>query len=139
MFFMYDEHGGFYDHVPPPAAIPPDDIPPAIDVATGDRPGGFDRYGIRVPAVVISPFAKKDHVSHVVHDHTSVLRFIETKWNLGALTYRDANADNLLDTLDFATAAFADPPILPEPALPTANSTIEAGPGLPGPSGGPAT
>jgi phospholipase C len=131
MFFMYDEHGGFYDHVPPPPAVPPDSVPPQIHTERGDRPGGFDRYGVRVPAVVISPFARPDYVSHVVHDHTSVLRFIETKWNLGAMTYRDANASDLLDTLDLTTPHFLEPPELVAPAAPTAASTCAPGPALP--------
>ena len=70
-----------------------------------DLPGAYDRYGFRVPAVIVSPYAKKNYVSHVVHDHTSILKLIETKWNLPALTYRDANADNLLDSLDFTGEA----------------------------------
>ena len=121
LFFMYDEHGGYYDHVPPPAAIAPDNIPPNTE--PGDEPGGFDWYGFRVPALVISPFAKKDYVSHVVHDHTSVLKFLETKFNLGALTYRDANADDLLDCFDFAAMAFREPPELPAPGLRASGST----------------
>lgn len=130
MFFTYDEHGGEYDHVAPPAAIPPDDIPPRTTAS--DEPGGYDMYGIRVPSIVISPFAKAGYVSSVVHDHTSILRFIETKFNLGALTRRDANASNLLDTLDFDAKAFADPPELPAPALPDAKSTCDPdGPPLP--------
>src|SRR5439155_22203552 len=64
-------------------------------------PAGNDRYGFRVPAVVVSPYAQPHHVSHRVRDHTAILKFIETKWNIGALTYRDANADDLLDCLDF--------------------------------------
>ena len=117
LVFAYDEHGGYYDHVPPPRAVPPDDVEPEIE--PGDPPGHYDHYGFRVPAVVISPYAKADYVSHVVHDHTSVLRLIETKWNLGALTHRDANASNLLDCLDLAGApAFATPPELPAPADP---------------------
>ena len=81
--------------------------------------GGYDRLGFRVPTVVVSPYAKRDYVSHVVHDHTSILRLIETKWNLGALTYRDANASNLLDTVDFASPpAFATPPKLADSAMP---------------------
>ena len=56
------------------------------------------------------------HAPHVVHDHTSVLKLVETKWNLGALTYRDANADNLLDSVDFKSKpAFLEPPTLPAP------------------------
>jgi hypothetical protein len=99
LFFTYDEHGGYYDHVPPPPAPIPDDIPPRI-TSPPDQPGAFDRYGMRVPGFVISPFARADYVSHVVHDHTSILKFIETKWNLEAMTYRDANADDLLDCFD---------------------------------------
>jgi phospholipase C len=124
MLFMYDEHGGYYDHVAPPSAIAPDSIAPRIHVPP-DQPGAFDRYGMRVPAYVISPFAKKHYVSHVVHDHTSVLKFIETKWNLGAMTYRDANADNLLDSLNFNHAAFLEPPVLPKPGLPATGSICQ--------------
>ena len=123
LIWCYDEHGGYYDHVPPPAAVPPDSIPPAIHVPP-DQPGGYDRYGFRVPCVVVSPFARRNYVSHVVHDHTSILRLVETKWNLGAMTYRDANASNLLDMLDLAGApAFADPPALPLPGQVTNPST----------------
>ncbi len=121
LLFMYDEHGGYYDHVAPPAAIPPDDIRPAVAPAPG-APAEWNIYGLRVPAYVISPFAKRDYVSHVVHDHTSVLRFIETKFNLGALTRRDANADNLLDCFDFRRAAFLEPPTLAAPGLPATGS-----------------
>jgi phospholipase C len=118
LIWCYDEHGGYYDHVAPPPAIKPDNIPPDIHVPP-DQPGAYDRYGFRVPAVIVSPYARPNYVSHVVHDHTSVLKLIETKFNLGALTYRDANADNLLDSLDFLSKpAFLEPPTLPAPALP---------------------
>jgi phospholipase C len=114
LIWCYDEHGGYYDHVPPPAAIAPDSIAPII--APQKQPGGYDRYGFRVPAAIISPRARKNYVSHVVHDHTSILKLIETKWNLPALTYRDSAADNLLDSLDLTgTPAFLDPPTLPAP------------------------
>ncbi|HEV7526507.1 MAG TPA: alkaline phosphatase family protein, partial [Acidimicrobiia bacterium] len=75
LFFTYDEHGGFYDHVTPPAAPAPDAIPPMLSPT--DVVAGFDQYGVRVPVAVISPFSKAHFVSHVVHDHTSILRFIE--------------------------------------------------------------
>jgi phospholipase C len=69
--------------------------------------------------VIVSPRAKAGYVSHVVHDHTSILKLIETKWNLPAITYRDANASNLLDSIDLKGApAFADPPDLPAPKNP---------------------
>jgi phospholipase C len=127
LLFMYDEHGGYYDHVPPPPAIPPDDIPPDVAPAP-NAPALWNQYGVRVPAFVISPFARRDYVSHVVHDHTSVLRFIETKFNLGALTRRDANASNLLDCLDLhRRPAFLEPPQLAAPGLPASGSTCEPG------------
>ena len=67
LIWTYDEHGGYYDHVPPPAAIPPDDVPPAL--VAGDPPGGFDRYGFRVPCAVVSPYAKKDTCPHHLRPH----------------------------------------------------------------------
>jgi phospholipase C len=110
LVWLYDEHGGYYDHVPPPTAIAPDNIPPTL--APGDVPGGFDLYGVRVPAVVVSPWARPASVSSVVHDHTSVLAFIERKWNLPAMTYRDANAASLDDFLDLSRPRLLEPPAL---------------------------
>lgn len=131
LVWLYDEHGGYYDHVPPPRAIRPDDIAPRIDVPP-DAPGGYDRYGFRVPAVVVSPYARTHYVSHVRRDHTAILKLIETKWNLPALTYRDANADPLLDCLDFRRPpAFLEPPALPVPALAAPNAA-PCTPGNPG-------
>ncbi len=116
LFFTYDEHGGFYDHVPPPRACVPDSIAPLLDPADPDSslPAQFDRYGFRVPFVVVSPYAKPGFVSHVVYDHTSILRFIETRFELPALTDRDANALPLLDLFDFSRAALLHPPALPD-------------------------
>jgi phospholipase C len=110
LFYTYDEHGGFYDHVPPPPAIKPDAIPPRL--APGNVPGAYDRYGMRVPLVAVSPFARPNYVSRVVQDHTSILKFIETVWNIGALTFRDANARNMIDYFDFSRRAFLHPPAL---------------------------
>jgi phospholipase C len=115
LVWCYDEHGGYYDHVPPPAAPAPDDVPPRL--APGDVPGGYNRLGFRVPAVVVSPFAKDDYVSSVVHDHTSVLALLQHKFNLPALTARDGWADDLLDCLELDRhPRFAVPPTLPQPA-----------------------
>ena len=113
LIYTYDEHGGYYDHVPPPAAIAPDSIPPAL--TSTDTPGGYDIYGPRVPAVVVSPYSKPNGVTNVVHDHTSVLATIEAKWNLPALTYRDANAATVMDFLNPAQAAFMSPPTVQGP------------------------
>ena len=107
LILTYDEHGGYYDHVPPPRRWRPT-IPPMV------QPGesaydGFARYGFRVPSVVVGPYAKR-YVSHVVYDHTSVLAFVERKWNLPAMTYRDANANDLTDFLDLDASPPASPP-----------------------------
>lgn len=130
----YDEHGGYYDHIPPPPALVPDDIGPIV------QPGeaaydGFGRYGFRVPSVVVSPYSKPDYVSHQVYDHTSILAMIERKWNLPALTYRDANANDLTDFLDLTALAAGAPtfrrlPLLAYPGdTPAALTCSTTGPG----------
>jgi phospholipase C len=106
----YDEHGGYYDHVAPPRAPKPDDIPPMLK--PGDINVGFDRFGIRVPFVMVSPFSRPHFVSHDVQDHTSILKLIETRFGLQPLTQRDAHADNLLDYFDFDHPHFLKPPTL---------------------------
>jgi phospholipase C len=112
LFITYDEHGGLYDHVPPPPACAPDSTPPAEHPEVG----GFDRLGFRVPLILISPYAKRNFVSHVVHSHTSILRFIEAKLALPAFTARDANSDAMLDLFDFehpdyTVPSFTEPPV----------------------------
>jgi phospholipase C len=116
LVWLYDEHGGYYDHVAPPAAVAPDTIAP--DIGPTDQPGSYAMYGPRVPVVVVSPYARRHDVTNVVHDHTSVLATIEQQWNLPALTYRDANATTLEDFLDVARISFPEPPSLAAPANP---------------------
>jgi phospholipase C len=116
LVWLYDEHGGYYDHVAPPTAPAPDTMRPLI--GAGDAPGNYTLYGPRVPAVVISPYSKAHEVTNVVHDHTSVLATIEQQWNLPALTFRDANAASLIDFLDPSTMSFPEPPDLAAPANP---------------------
>jgi phospholipase C len=111
LFITYDEHGGLYDHVPPPKACAPDDIAPLQNPELG----GFDRLGFRVPLIVVSPWVKRHYVSHKVHSHTSVLRFIEAKFDLAAITKRDANSDALLDLFDFGSPPNTDVPSFDEP------------------------
>jgi phospholipase C len=111
LFIAYDEHGGFADHAPPP---------PACHPGTGDPEetgsGTFDRYGIRVPVYVVSAYAKRHYVSHVTHDHTSILRFVQARFGLPALSNRDANADAMMDMFDFE-AGPQPPPTFPEPPV----------------------
>ncbi len=110
LFLTYDEHGGYYDHVPPPRAILPDSIAPML--APGDIPGAYDRYGFRVPLIVVSPWARAGYVSSVVQDHTSLTAFIERKWNLPAMTFRDANAHPMTDYFDFTVQELRKKPRL---------------------------
>ena len=62
----------------------------------------YDRYGVRVPAVLVSPYARRDCVLSEVFDHTSVLKLVEEKWNLPALTRRDAAAASPIGALDLS-------------------------------------
>ena len=78
--------------------------------------GGYDMYGLRVPAVVVPPYSKPSGVTNLVYDHTSVLATIEAKWNLPALTNRDANAATIMDFLDLTEAAFMTPPLVQAPS-----------------------
>jgi phospholipase C len=79
----YDENGGRWDHVPPPVV---------------DRWGP----GTRVPAIIVSPYAKRGFVDHTPYDTTSILKFIESRWDLKPLGTRDAKANNLLNAFDFS-------------------------------------
>jgi phospholipase C len=122
---VYDEHGGYYDHVPPPPALPPDGTAPLVNPGESAY-DGFGRYGFRVPSVVVSPYARRHHVSHVLHDHTSVLALLERKWNLPALTYRDANANDLTDFLDLGAMAARRPTFAALPPLAAPGDTAAA-------------
>ena len=137
LLWIYDEHGGYYDHVPPPAAVPPDDVPAhnwqlslpswiravlrpwLAKLELADQgPAGYDRYGFRIPAVIVSPYARPGFVLSETLDHTSVLKLIEEKWNLPPLTRRDAAAASPLAALDLdAAPAFLTPPNLPAPKV----------------------
>ncbi|PYY15002.1 MAG: hypothetical protein DMG60_18780 [Acidobacteria bacterium] len=78
-----------------------------------DPPGDFNRYGFRVPAIVISPFTRPHYVSHQVTDSTSWLAFVEKRFNLKPLTARDAYVSNMLDFFDFNAAPWKKPPSNP--------------------------
>ena len=108
----------------------PDLIKPRL--SPGQPLGGYAIYGPRGPAVVVSPYARRNEVTNVVHDHTSVLATIEAKWNLPALTARDANATTIMDFLDTRRMTFDEPPTLAAPANPLPAATA-CYPGQPAP------
>jgi phospholipase C len=90
LVIYYDEHGGYYDHVVPPAAVPPDDK----TKANGKSEYDFNQLGIRVPAVIASPWVGR-RVDSTIFDHTSLLRFLQEIWGLGSLGSRTAAAQSL--------------------------------------------
>jgi phospholipase C len=100
LVILYDEHGGFADHVPPPVAIPPD--------AHHDE-YTFDRLGVRVPAVLVSPWLPRQVVDAPC-DHTSLLRSLIEKWGLGAMGARTAQATDVFAQLQRAPALRTDTP-----------------------------
>ncbi|HEX4267436.1 MAG TPA: alkaline phosphatase family protein [Steroidobacteraceae bacterium] len=92
---LFDEHGGFYDPVQPPAAIPPDHH---VEEYT------FTQYGVRVPAILVSPFAANGFYSEVL-DHTSLLKYLQDKWGLGDLGARTASAKSVAPALQGKSVA----------------------------------
>jgi phospholipase C len=84
---LYDEHGGFFDHVEPPKAVPPSQREP-------DWEYSFDQLGVRVPAVLVSPWVKRGFDS-TPFDHTSVLKYLSEKWGLGPLGERTAAVNSI--------------------------------------------
>ncbi len=122
LIFTYDEPGGFYDHQPPQPAAIPDQYAYPIDLQTNDACDGlnatsgvcsFAMTGYRIPMFVVSPFAKKNYVSHTIYDSTAILTLIEKRFGLAALTARDkAQPDMSTDFFDFS-APWATPPSPP--------------------------
>jgi phospholipase C len=112
----FDENGGFFEHVPPPRAVAPNDVDP-------DIVNGKTLLGIRVPTVIASPFTRgnpdKPRIIHSLFDHTSSLKLIEWRWGLKPLTKRDASSEivNLTKALNFAEPD-AVVPELPSPVAP---------------------
>ena len=95
LMVCFDEHGGTFDHVPPPVAVPPDPAAPA-----GQMGFRFDRSGVRVPAIAISAWIPDRTVINAEYRHTSVIRTLRERWQLGApLTSRDGAARDLAPVL----------------------------------------
>ena len=99
---------------------------------------GFAQYGFRVPFAIVSPWSRPRYVSHEVMDHSSICALVEAKWNLPAMTYRDANARTPLHMLDLHRPAFLHPPALAQPLDSTNPGTLTClvtGPGTIPPPG----
>jgi phospholipase C len=113
-FWTTDEGGGAFDHVPPAAVPNPDGIKPVLCLAKDTHVGGdFTITGFRVPNFIVSPFARKNFVSHTPMDYTAYLKFIETRWNLPNLTQRDLAMPTMEEFFDFPGAPWATPPTPP--------------------------
>jgi phospholipase C len=130
---LYDEHGGFYDHVLPPTAVPPGDVTDPANNGHGFR---FDRQGVRVPAIVASPFIPSmqtnlangqncNLIDHTPYDHGSLLATIENIYGLSPLTQRDARATNFSSLLSLANPR-TDAPIALDAAADSGWSCGEA-------------
>ena len=124
LIITYDEHGGCYDHVPPPAATPPSALPFTPSDVT---PFAFDRYGVRVPAVIVSPYVRPGTVLRppgaTPFDHTSIIKTLRKRFDLGpALSQRDEAAPDLEPALAFGQPENQGPealealPYVPAPA-----------------------
>jgi len=105
----YDENGGCFDHVPPPSCVAP-----GRD-SNSQENFNFNRLGVRVPMVMISPYISKNTIINETFDHSSFIKTMSDKWNLGNLTNRDKNASSF-------SAVFSDKkrssyPEIPEPVL----------------------
>jgi phospholipase C len=118
----FDEFGGFYDHVAPAAMPSPDgtsNLP--VDLLPGDvctKESGvvcdFNHTGYRVPLIVVSPYTKKNYVSHTTADLTAILKLIETRFKLASLTKRDAAQMDMTEFFDFNNPVWMTPPNPPK-------------------------
>ena len=106
LFIVYDEWGGFFDHVAPPR-VP--DLRSSRDLNRD-----FGQMGFRIPATVVSPFARRGHVDHTIYGFESILKLIRYRFGLPPLTPRDLYANNIGRSLDFEHPNLT-PPALPRP------------------------
>jgi phospholipase C len=106
LFIVYDEWGGFFDHVRPPS------VPDARRSSNIDL--DFGLMGFRIPGVVVSPFANRGAVNHLLCGFESVIKLITYRFGLGSLTTRDAQANNIGLTMNWSSPNF-ERPDLPDP------------------------
>jgi phospholipase C len=121
---LFDEHGGCYDHVPPPVAVSPDGI-----VIPPNEPGGsgfaFNRLGVRVPAVLVSPYVEQGTICHTVFDHTSIIKTVINCFGLkdgrgrpATLLAREAAATDVSEVLTLSEPRTDTAAITPRPTPP---------------------
>jgi phospholipase C len=122
LFIVYDEWGGFFDHVKPPR------VP---DIRSSRDPNqDFGQMGIRIPAVAVSPYVRRGHVAHSVFGFESILKLIEYRFGLGPLTRRDAYAQNIGRSFDWTSKPRLEPPQLPDPPAVMSAQCPNQAPGL---------
>lgn len=114
LIVTYDEHGGFYDHVPPPRTVAPGD--PITDPENNRYNFDFTQLGVRVPALIISPLIPRGIIDHSVYDHTSALATVEHIFGLLPLTDRDRQANTLNHLFSLEAPRTDAPARLPNPA-----------------------
>src|SRR3954447_23840807 len=122
LFIVYDEWGGFFDHVRPPR------VP---DIRSSRDPNAdFGQMGIRIPAVAVSPYVRRGHVAHSVYGFESILKLIEYRFGIPPLTRRDAYAQNIGRSFDWKSKPRPDPPSLPDPPATASAQCPNRAPGL---------
>lgn len=113
LLVVFDEHGGFYDHVPPPAAVPPGDVMTESYIQNRFQ---YDQLGVRIPALVISPLIPRGVIDHTTYDHTSMLASVERLFGMPPLTNRDKAANDFLHLLSLQVQRSDTPTTLNGPA-----------------------
>jgi phospholipase C len=115
LIVTWDEHGGFYDHVAPGVAPAPGDTPNGSIF----NQYGFDfkLFGVRVPAVIVSPLIPKNLIDHRAYDHSSIPATLEAVFGFAALTARDAAANNVASLASLSVPRQDCPTSLPNPAI----------------------
>jgi phospholipase C len=124
LIITWDEHGGFYDHVEPPTAVAPGDAGPG---SRYNKHGfTFERLGVRVPAVIVSPSIPKNRIDHRTYDHASIPATLQKLFGIPALTRRDAAAHDVTPLLSLSAPRLDTPASLPDPVFPAARLLAQA-------------
>lgn len=118
LIVTYDEGGGFFDHQRPGSTVPPGDS--VTDPANNHHSFDFTQLGVRVPALVCSPWIPRNVIDHRVYEHASIPRTVERLWHLPSMTDRDAHARDLTSLLSLSSPRTDAPASLPDAAEPEA-------------------